>query len=78
MGPVGGPRDVRVDARRRVLRSVCWTSGLDLECEVRSDGMQRPSNHNSSCWLDCPAHAEGGSENIVEILLLMGLMGGLA
>ena len=25
MGPVGGPRDVRVDARRRVLRSVCWT-----------------------------------------------------
>ena len=24
-----------VDARRRVLRSVCWTRGLDLECEVR-------------------------------------------
>ena len=35
VGPVGGPRDVRVDARRHVLRSVCWTRGLDLECEVR-------------------------------------------
>ena len=34
-------------------------------------GLQRPSNHNSNCRLDCPTHAEG-SGKFVEIIYLFG------
>ena len=35
VGPIIGPRVVRVDAGRRVLRSACRTRVHDLGCEVR-------------------------------------------
>ena len=35
---------------------------LILYVKFAETGMQRPSNHSSSCWLDCPAHAEEGVE----------------
>ena len=35
-------------------------------------GMQRPSNHSSNCRLDCPAHAEGGVENLWKFSAFLG------